>query len=202
MHDWMKPDTFSVMPVSPWARVAAEQPVHSPKPDFADDESLKQRFGIELAKGKSAFDAGLELFGNETSKALWASLNWVADPIVQASKDSYQQTTISLQKPLDKDDLLAKILSFADERLNGVPLVEAKDRLKALELYAKVSGYIDKIDINASTNINSTTNNLMKIVLVKPEKQDQIEQSLNSKSRIQNEEIPSIPLKLVGGTSR
>lgn len=197
MREWMIPDTFVV---SPWARAAATQPPS--KPDFADDEKLKQRFGIALAKGATAFDAGLELFENETSKALWASLNWVADPIVQASKDSYQQTAASLQKPLDKDALLAKILTFADERINGVPLVEAKDRLKALELYAKVSGYIDKVDINASTNINSTTNNLMKIVLVKPEKQDKIDQSSNIKSRIQNEEIPSIPLKLVGGTSR
>ena len=191
------PDNFAV---SPWAKQAQQTAPY--RPDFADDEKLKQAFGIALAKGKSAFDAGMELFKEEMPKALWASLNWVNDPTVIASKDIYQQTLKNLQKPLDKDQLLAKILSFADERINGVPLVEAKDRLKALELYAKVSGYIDKIDINASTNINSTTNNLMKIVLVKPEKQDQIEQSSNIKSRIQNEEIPSIPLKLVGGTSR
>lgn len=189
--------------VSPWARAAEQVVVHSPKPDFADDENLKKKFGIELAKGKPGFEAGIELFDKETSKALWASLNWINDPVVQAAKDSYLKAIAENQKPLDKEQLLAKILAFADERYNGVPLVEAKDRIKALELYAKISGFVDKIDINASTNINNTTNNLMKIVLVKPDKPDQIiEQSPNIKSRIQNEEIPSIPLKLVGGTSR
>ena len=140
------------------------------------------------------------------SKALWVASNWLNDPIVIASRDAYTQTLQEQQKPLDKQTLLAKILAFHDEKdINGKPLVDAKERLNALRLYSEVSGFTGKIDINASTNntVNNNVNKFTKIVLVSPEKEPEtIEQASNIKSKMQNENIPSIPLKLVGGVNR
>ena len=199
--DWLNPSTFSVSPWvapgNPWATPASPEPAY--RPDFADDEALKQAYGIALGKGLKAFDAGMELFNQELPKALWASLNWVGDPVVIAACDSYKQTLSKLQKPLDKEQLLAKILAFYEATAD-----EPKEQLNSLKLYAEVSGFIGKVDINASTNISNTTNNnLMKITLVKAEHKDAPRDiAPNIKSKIQNEEMPLIPLKLVGGTSR
>lgn len=195
--DWLNPSTFSVTPPNPWATPA--EPTKPFRPDWADDEALKQAFGIALGKGAKAFDAGMELFNSELPKALWASLNWVGDPVVIAASDSYKATMVKLQKPLDKEQLLAKILDFYEATAE-----DPKEQLNSLKLYAEVSGFTGKIDINASTNISNTTNNnLMKITLVKADHKDAPRDiTLNIKSKIQNEEMPLIPLKLVGGTSR
>jgi len=202
---WMKPDTFEIV-IDPW-KAPVKASVQD-KPDFADDESLKQAFGIELGKGVSAFDAAMETFNQELPKALWASANWIKDPIVQASKDTYIKTLKKAEKPLDREELLARILSFHDEKLNGLPLVEAKVRLDALKLYSEILGYTGKVNIDASTNINNsntTVNNKMEIVLVSgaPDKATTktIDHS-NSESKIQNNATPPLALKLVGGSSR
>jgi hypothetical protein len=201
--DWLKPDTFSV---NPWSTPRA--PTEPYKPDFADDEGLKQEYGIALAKGLKPFDAGMELFNQELPKALWASIHWASDPVVIAAKDIYLQTLKKAQKPLDKEGLLAKLLELVDEKIvsNGheVPLVEAKVRVDALKLYSEISGFTGRVNIDASTNFNNNTNNIMTIKLVRAEESASklIEQAPNTKSKIQNEDIPSIPLKLVGGTSR
>jgi len=209
MNAWLLPETESVFvaeqqPVSPWSQPAAV--IATPKPDFADNTELKKQYGIELGKLADPFKAGLEIFKNETAKALWVASNWLNDPIVIASRDAYAQTLQEQQKPLDKQTLLAKILAFHDEKdINGKPLVDAKERLNALRLYSEVSGFTGKIDINASTNntVNNNVNKFTKIVLVSPEKEPEtIEQASNTKSKMQNENIPSIPLKLVGGVNR
>lgn len=185
----------------PW-KIPVE-PLEPPKPDFADDEELKRAYGIELAKGSDGFKAGMEIFNLEMPKALWAASHWLTDPIVIAAKDAYSQTFRKLQKPLDKEELLSKILAFHDEKdLYGRPLVEAKERLNALRLYSEVIGFTGKINIDASTNTTTNnTNNTTKIVLVKPEAPKTIEQVPNDKSRIINDHTASIPLKLVGGVN-
>lgn len=208
MNSWLNPDTFEI---DPW-KMPAKPSMPSPRPDFADDENLKQAFGIALGRGLAAFDAGMELFEQVLPKALWASMNWINDPIVQASKDAYVKSLKKAEKPLDKEELLSKILSFADEKVMtkegiAVPLVEAKVRLDALKLYSEISGFTGRVNIDASTNINNIkneTNNTMKIVLVRgaeaaPTKT--IEAS-NIQSRIENNAAPPIALKLVGGTPR
>lgn len=201
----MKPDTFEIA-IDPW-----KAPVKSSvqeKPDFADDEALKQAFGVELAKGTSPFDAAMETFNQELSKALWASANWIKDPIVQASKDSYLKTLKKAEKPLDREELLSRILLFHDEKLDGIPLVEAKVRLEALKLYSEISGFTGRVNIDASTNINNsntTVNNKMEIVLVSgaaDKAPAKIIDHSNNESKIQNNATPPLALKLVGGSSR
>lgn len=198
--DQKSPWSFTpAMPASPWAK--PPEPVW--RPDFADDESRKQAYGIELAKEPDTFKAALATFNDDQPGALWASANWKNDPIVIASRDAYAKTLKVLEKPLDKTELLAKVLELVDAKdIHGRPLVEAKERINALKLYSEIAGFTGKIDINASTNnITNNTNNLMKITLVKAEPKDQpkVIEAQTIESEISNDETSPIKLKLVGG---
>lgn len=195
-----KPDYFTASPIEP-TRI---EPVRSwgnpwlaPAPKAIDDQSWKQDdakkrlFGVEWAKNNHPFNAACVIF-TDTVQALWASQNWISDPIVIASKDGYNSAVKT--NLLDKDALLMKLLDLADEKdpTGRFHTIEAKDRLKALELYAKIQGFIDKIDINASTN--NFTNNSMKIVFVKPDNQND-----NKVIEVEPEEIqeqPKLPLNI------
>lgn len=201
-------DTFNAWPVqsntatvSPWA--TANNVSEQPKPDYADDKSLKQMFAIALARGLKPFDAGLEVFNGDTIKALWVSVHWIIDIQVIALRDAYLSSQKTVEKPLDKEQLLARIMAFAEEKdIYGRPLVEAKERLNAYRLYSDISGYTGKIDINASTN-NNFVNKTVNLVMVKAgdnkSPMKTIDQSPNVKSEIPNEGAPTIKLKLVGG---
>lgn len=188
-------------PVNPWSAPIKIAPI--PLPDYADDEDLKKRFGIELGKGLKPFEAASAITEGNAAKALWISSNWLSDPIVIGSKDAYALTIKEVSKPLTKEELLAKILEVSDERnANGIPLFDAKDRISALNLYAEIQGLKGKNADQSSGDItNNTFNKITKVVLVSPNivKQDV---NANAQSKMQNVEIPSIPLKLVGGVSR
>lgn len=188
-------------PVNPWSAPIKIAPI--PLPDYADDVDLKKLFGVELGKGLKPFEAALKISDENQSKALWISSNWLNDPIVIGSKDAYTLTVKEVSKPLGKEQLLAKILEFSDERdQQGRPLIDAKERLSALNLYAEIQGFKGKNADQSSGDVtNNTFNKITKVVLVSPNivKQDV---NVNAQSKMQNVEIPSIPLKLVGGVSR
>jgi hypothetical protein len=187
-------------PVSAWGHPIVSAPPW--KPDFADDESIKQAFGVLLASHKDGFKAGMELFKEELPKALWASIHWKNDPIVLGSRDAYLKTLKKLDKPLDKNELLYEVLASARNA------IEDKDRVQFFKLYSEIAGFTGKVAIDASTNFN-TNNNLMTIKLVKPENRaagmgSEILDNRSIESKIVNEnaELSSIKLKLVGGTTR
>lgn len=193
---WASDFTFKVEPEtkpSPWAVGAA-----SNKEEYQTDEKLKQQFGIELAKTKTPFEAGCKLFGEETNKALWVSFNWLHDPVVVASRDAYLKTLELSAKPLDREQLAAKVLAFADEKIerNGVmiPTIDAKDRIAAFKLYSDIMGYTGKVEIDNSTK--NFTHNEMTIKLVKADsKPIVIDNAPNVKSEMTNE-ASGIPIKL------
>jgi hypothetical protein len=192
-------------PVSPWS-VGTDQPKVQA---YQSDENLKKQYGIELAKTSNAFEAACKIFGEEASKALWVSFNWLTDPIVVASRDIYAKT-VALSTPLlDKEQLAAKVLALADEKIlkNGVmtPVIEAKDRIAALKLYSDIAGYTGKVEIDSSTNINNTIKELtIKLVKAEEKKPVTIDNAPNKnvKSEILNTENTPITLKLVGGAAR
>lgn len=184
-------DTFTV---NPWS--IPIQVKELPKPDFADNEELKTAFGVALGKGLAPFDAGLEVFANDTAKGLWASTNWIKDPVTLASRDAYLAALKKQEKPLDKEELLAEVLSAAKKA------PEYKDKASLFKLYSDIAGYTGKVAEVTSTVI-SQTNNFMKIKLVKPETDFREPHKVinnNSQSKIQNEELPLPKLKLVGGS--
>lgn len=186
----------SVAPANPWAEPI--KVVDLPLPDYANDENLKKSFGLELGKGSKPFQAALAISDGNAAKALWISNNWITDPLVIATRDVYIESVKSVAKPLDKEQLLARLLEFSDEET-----IEAKERLQALNLYAEIAGFKGKAAETAANNniTNNTFNKITKVVLVSP-KQNQSDNNINTQSKMQNVEIPSIPLKLVGGVSR
>jgi len=197
--EWPKPTIFDANNTSPWVSSwgTPREPTPIIRPDFADNEELKKAYGIALGQGLDAFNAGMEIFNQELPKALWASLNWIRDPIAIASKDAYVQTLKKAQKPLDREELLAEVLDAA----KIAP--DFKDKAAFLKLYSEIAGYTGKVNIDASTiNNNNTQNNFAQIVLVKGKEQTSKTISpdrtdTNIKSKIHNSSLS--PLKLVSG---
>ena len=176
MTTWPPSGSFTVAPIAafqPWAKPDIE-PAKAPEPAWRADEGLKKLFGIALAKHEKPFSAALDVFPDDTNAALWASYHWVNDPVVVASKDAYAQNIELSEKLLDKEQLAAKLIKFAEEKdaSGRFYICEAKDRLAAYKLFAEIQGFIGKIAIDASTN--NFTNNELKITLVKPEIQEKI----------------------------
>ncbi len=169
---WPPVGSFEVKTIGfqPWAKPMGElSKLNEPEPAYRSDQGLKRLFGIEWAKNLKPFEAALVVFGDNTNAALWVSWNWITDPVVIAAKDAYNQNTELNEKLLDKDQLAARLLKFAEEKdVSGrFYVLEGKDRLAAYKLFAEIQGFIGKFSIDASTN--SFTNNELKITLVKPD---------------------------------
>ena len=189
---------FDATTIAPEQSAWSQTPVN--RPAFADNTELKQAFAIGLANGLAPLDAGLQALGDDVSSSVWASVHWLKDIEVIAFKDAYLAAKKAVEKPLDKDELLAKIKEFVEERdMQGRPLVDAKERLNGWRLYSDIRGFTGKVEIDASTN--KFTNKTVNLVMVKPDTKEATPNP-NIKSQIlnQNEAAP-IKLKLVAGAS-
>ncbi len=165
------------------------------KPEWHGDIALKRAFGVRLGKGDKPLDAALLVFDNKMPDALWAVQNILRDPIVVDAREAVENE-INL---LDKDQLLAKLLRFEGEKSpQGLPIHESKERLNALKLYAEIRGYLNKINIDASTINNN--DNRMEIVLVKAPDQKTEEKVIE---HIEVDEVYDlgVSLKLVSNSS-
>lgn len=189
------PDVFEVD-----RPIEAEKPKSAwkiPEPTIENAEEKKQLFGIELAKAP-AFQAACAVFGDDTSSALWVSQNWLNDPVVVAAKDKYLKAADVSQVLLDKQQLARKFLTMAEEKnpSNTFYILDGKDRLKSLELYAKLMNYLD--DKSTPTPINFT-HNQMTIKLVEAEKKEQKVKTIDHNEEIiDNSNSTPLKLKLVG----
>lgn len=197
------PDSFEVSnpPIkpakAPWGEpaIAVAPPSKSTAP-FQIDEALKKAFGIELAKSSDAFKAACLVCGDDNSKALWLTHNYINDPVVIASKDLYLKAAQNSNELLDKDQLAARLLKMAEEKNSSGQfyILDGKDRLKALELYAEVRGYTGKLAIDASTK--NFTYQKIAVKFVKPDV-EKIVTIDNNEHQILNNKSP-LKLKLVG----
>jgi hypothetical protein len=186
------PDVFEVerpdnRPKSAWK---------APEPSIENADEKKHLFGLALAK-YPPFKAACEVFGEDTNTAVWVSQYWLTDPTVVAAKDKYLEVADNSKTLLDKDELARKLLVMADEKNanNTFYLLDGKDRLKALELYAKVKGYTDsKVDPTVTNFIH----NQMTIKLVEPEKKEQKAKTIDHNEPIVNPNSTPLKLKLVG----
>lgn len=181
--EWLKPDIFEV---SPWQKM---QPI---KPVWADDSEKKKLFAAELAKNPNLLEAANKIFW-QPQDAAWVIDNWAADPVVLAAKQEFEQPASNL---LDKDGLSRKLLKFSEEkdRTGQFYIVEAKERLAALRLYAEIQGFIGKVDINNSTNnyINGMT-----VKFVKSDKQENDNKIIESSAATIDENPLPLNVKLV-----
>jgi len=154
---------------NPW--IAPSVAAETPQLSWRNDPDLKRRFAEALQTAPTPFDAALVVFGKDTASALWASVHWVADPAVQAVK---KQDT---KKILDKDALCHKLLNISEEKSpQGYYVIEAKDRIACLKLYAEIQGYLNK----ETTTFNNFANNNLKVVFVKPDNDHHKMKTINS----------------------
>lgn len=176
---WQIPDTVDL-------RVSS-----IPAPNIDNADEVKKLFGIALGQGKDPFSAALDATNNNTNIALYVSQRWLLDPIVVASRDLYSKTVHNSDELLDADQLASKLLEMAEERnaSNSFYMLEGRDRLKCLELYAKIRGY----DKSAAPSISNTVNNMV-VKFVAPEKKDNSQQIDNQ--QLSNELNNKSPLKL------
>ena len=179
------PDVFEIdRPRSAWK---------IPEPVIENADEKKVLFGIALGK-LSPFQAACEVFQEDTNTAVWVSQNWLNDPIVVAAKDKYLKAAETSQTLLDKSQLARKLLTMAEEKnqSNTFYLLDGKDRLKALELYAKINGYLtDKLD----PTMQNITHNHMTIKLVSAEK-EKIKTIEAADDQSKNINLNNSPLKL------
>lgn len=183
------PDVFEVeRPKSAWK---------APEPIIENAAEKKHLFGLALAKFPP-FKAACEVFGEDTNTAVWVSQHWWNDPIVVAAKDKYLEAAQVSQTLLDKEQLARKFLVMAEEKNanNTFYLLDGKDRLKALELYAQIMGYKDS---KSEMPVNFIHNS-MTIKLVEPKKEQKtktIDDNNNEEITNPNSSTP-LKLKLVG----
>lgn len=170
-------------------------------PIIEDMENKKKLFGIELGKGTNPFDAACLICGDNTNVALYISQHWLNDPIVIASKDLYFKTVYNSNELLDANQLAARLLEMAEEkdRNNLFYMLEGKDRLAALKLYAEVKGMIGKTAVDQSTK--NFTFNKMVVKFVAPEKKDNnVIDQLPNEEQLLNPKLPPLKLKLVAAS--
>lgn len=200
MEKWITSPVFIVEPPG-WGELPKPA-----KPVFEESDVNKKLYGVELAKGLTAYEAAKAVFPEGQGVCVWVAQNWIAEPVVIAAKDEYLQAIDAKSKNLDKEQFLAKVMDFYDAtyEIGGTKryVNEGKDRLAALKLYAEAKGFVNKNTIEIDNS--KTTNNFVGIKLVKPEPKDVTpEQNKvpNTQSKIlNNEAIPQ--LKLVSGIQR
>jgi len=184
------PDSFEVPPITPKSAWSIPEPI------IENADEKKRLFGLELAKS-TPFKGACAIFPDDTNTALWVSHNWVNDPIVVASKDKYLEAADTSQALLDKDQFARMLLTMANEKnaSNTVHLLDGKDRLKALELYAEVRGFKgSKSDLSSTTFVH----NSMTIKLVEPQAKEKVIPTIDN-NEVQNPNTNSpLKLKLVG----
>lgn len=201
-----KPQPFFEVPQPGWSTFGKPAaPIAETLPIFHNDVEKKKAFGIALAKQttkdqNAAFKAALEVFEDQTGPSLWAASHWMNDPVVIAARDLYLKAVKAEEKLLDKVELAAKLLHWAEEKVSrggqDYYVNDLKDRTATLKLYAEIAGYTGKINIDASTNNNF--HNEMKLTLVRaPEIKEQ--KTIEHEEIIDEEMLPSpVRIKLVG----
>jgi hypothetical protein len=183
---WLIPDTFEAFPLHRST---------IPAPMIANADEKKRLFAIELAKSNQPFEAALICCGQNTQEALWISKNWINDPQVLGHKDGYLNSLETSKTLLDKEEVAAKLLTMAEEKTANslFYVLEGKDRLKALELYAKIQGYLDTKD----KATNNFVHNQMIVKFVKPETKEKKIIDNDSNEVIENNITP-LKVKLIG----
>lgn len=137
----------AIFEVEPLGKPAVAPTWSTPAAPIIDDaEAKKKLFGMELAKGQAPFEAACTVFPSESGKALWASREWINDPVVIGAKDAYTKSSEETISLLSKEELAIKVLKLSDLKSheNGKPLIDAKTKLDALRYYGELMNYTGK----------------------------------------------------------
>lgn len=120
------------------------------------DEELKAEYARLLLKHSDPFKAALQLFPDNTSRALRVANEWPNDPEVMAAQADL----------LDEDGELSYLPTKADFARNlwdkmQEDRIAPEDYAKLGKLYADVRGFIEKPQTTINNNNNVTNNRVM-----------------------------------------
>lgn len=120
------------------------------------DEELKAEYARLLLKISDPFKAALQLFPDNTSRALRVANEWPNDPEVMAAQADL----------LDEDGELSYLPTKADFARNlwdkmQEDRIAPEDYAKLGKLYADVRGFIEKPQTTINNNNNVTNNRVM-----------------------------------------
>lgn len=110
------------------------------------DPTLKAAYAALLIEHPMPFEAAIQLYPNDTGKALFVAQNWQFDPEVLAEIDRLRASGVT--KPLaDKEEFADMVYQIAlNDRARLI------DRLAAARLYAEVRGFIEKPGVNVKVD--------------------------------------------------
>lgn len=127
--------------------------------DAAEVQAFKVKFAAALLREpENAFKAGVEVFGADTGRALYAATKWLNDAEVLAERTKLLQTHGARAFLPSKEDYAREVWKQAtNER------VPVEDRTRLLALYGDVMGFKEA----AQKNAGGITINNNKVMLVK-----------------------------------
>lgn len=129
--------------------------------DETKERKEKAAYAALLLKERDPFKAALQLFPDNTNRALWVANHWPNDVEVRA-----EQNIINKENP--DSALLSKreFLQDIEQRMKGLPLAggvsvppTTEEYAKLAKLYADIRGFIEK----PQTNLN-VVNNIPRVV--------------------------------------
>lgn len=120
--------------------------------DERDAPTLKRAFAAALLRYPTdPFKAALQLFPNNTMRALTVSQEWIADPFVM-------NVQAELIEELGEDHFLPSKVTLARRvfELGENARATQSEKLSAFRLYAELRGFIEKpgFTVNNNTQIN------------------------------------------------
>jgi len=122
-----------------------------------DTKANKEAFAAALLKAGDPFVAGRTVFPKkeDIGLALEAAMYWVNDPVVQSAKAEIVEEKGSAALVVSKEEYARKIWEYATNTLTNGRFIDTESQLKAMELFGKVMGYIEKPQAGNVTNFVS-----------------------------------------------
>lgn len=121
-----------------------------------ETDKLKDAFAAAYLRNPTDSYAAARVIESNYGKAAWISLNWVFDEYVIAKMSTMQQSVGVASMLPTKEEFALQVLTASTD------VADKADKLKYLDLFAKVMGYVDKP--GAGGNIGNLTINQNRVM--------------------------------------
>lgn len=122
----------------------------------AETDALKTKFAIAILRNPDhPFQAGCEVFGEDTGKALYVANNWLSDDFVEAEKRRLLADKGARSFLPSKEDLARAVWRMANDDRTPV-----EEKRKFFDLFADIMGHKER-PAQSGINVNVTQNRVM-----------------------------------------
>jgi hypothetical protein len=122
----------------------------------ADTDALKTKFAVALLRNPDrAFQAGCEVFGEDTGKALYVAHNWLNDDFVAAEQRRLLKDNGARSFLPSKEDAAREVWRMATDDRTPV-----EDKRRFMDLFCEIMGYKERPQ-QSGINVNVTQNRVM-----------------------------------------